>query len=69
MQTIQKANLILETLEKNKYQAYLVGGCVRDLLLSKNHSITILQPMQDLMMLRNSLRKQFLQVKNLVLLQ
>jgi len=35
MQTIQKANLILETLEKNKYQAYLVGGCVRDLLLSK----------------------------------
>ncbi len=35
MQTIQKANFILETLEKNKYQAYLVGGCVRDLLLSK----------------------------------
>src|SRR3989338_10277695 len=26
---------ILETLSENKYQAYLVGGCVRDLILGR----------------------------------
>jgi len=31
----KEVNLILEKLEKNKYEAYIVGGCVRDLLLGQ----------------------------------
>jgi poly(A) polymerase/tRNA nucleotidyltransferase (CCA-adding enzyme) len=31
----KEVNLILEKLEKNKYEAYVVGGCVRDLLLGQ----------------------------------
>ena len=35
MQTLENALIILKTLEKHNYEAYLVGGCVRDMLLSK----------------------------------
>lgn len=31
----EEINLILETLNKNNYEAYLVGGCVRDILMNK----------------------------------
>ena len=31
----KEINLILEKLDKNGYEAYAVGGCVRDLVLSE----------------------------------
>ena len=31
----KEINLILEKLQKNKHEAYVVGGCVRDLLLEE----------------------------------
>src|SRR5437867_2063284 len=34
----EMANLICETLRRNGYQALLVGGCVRDLLLGREHA-------------------------------
>ena len=35
MNTPKEVNLIIEKLEKTKYQAYIGGGCVRDLLLGQ----------------------------------
>ncbi len=35
LKTSEKAAIILETLENNGHEAYLVGGCVRDLLMGK----------------------------------
>lgn len=31
----EKIEYVIETLNKNRYEAYIVGGCVRDILLSK----------------------------------
>ena len=38
----EKAKVIFELLEKNGYECFLVGGCVRDMLMNKNpHDIDI----------------------------
>ncbi len=39
---------ILEKFNSNGFEAFIVGGCVRDSLLNKNLKIMILQPMHSL---------------------
>ena len=39
----EEVTYVTETLKKSGFEAYLVGGCVRDLLWDENQKIGILQ--------------------------
>ena len=36
---------VVEKLQRQGFEAYIVGGCIRDLLLGKNQKILMLQQM------------------------
>ncbi len=53
---------VLKQIHKAKFEAYLVGGCIRDLLLGKYLKILILQQTQHLNRFINYLNDQGLLV-------